>query len=375
MYIIATSGGGTRAATFTMDVLQELDSITHGKLMPKTMLITGASGGMLGAAYFRELYWQQTLGNPVYLQSKQYEDDISKDLLNPIATSFVARDMLGPAQYFYMGDRKYIKDRGYALEQKLGDNTHGLLNKQLKDYALPEKEANIPLMFFNSTITLDGRRLTISSQPARFMMRPFFDTSQQTQVDPDALDFYSFFQEQDPGNVRVLSALRMNATFPYVLPSVWLPTKPVTDVMDAGFRDNTGVETSVRFINVFSKWMKENCSKIVLLQIRDKKEGAWEDNDTNNKDIWDLVTKPALLTQNNLFRFQEFSQHEELQYFQQVMGKQFYRVVFQYEPTNKDAAASLSFHLTQREKIDVKASLQNNENKAAFEKVKVLGGN
>ena len=49
--------------------------------------------------------------------------------------------------------------------------------------------------------------------------------------------------------------------------------------------------------------MKENCSKVVLLQIRDKKEGAWEDNSTNNKDIWDLITKPALLTQNNLFRF------------------------------------------------------------------------
>ncbi len=375
MYIVATSGGGTRAATFTMDVLQQLDSITTEKLMPQTMLITGASGGMLGACYFRELYWQQQLGKPIQLRSQKYVDNISKDLLNPVASSLIARDLLGPAQYFTVNDRKYIKDRGYALEQKLSYNTHGLLNKQLKDYALPERQAQIPLIFFNSTITLDGRRLSISTRPARFMMRPFFDTSQQNQVDPDALDFFSFFEQQDPGNIRILTALRMNATFPYVLPSVWLPTKPVIDVMDAGFRDNTGAETAIRFINVFSKWMKQNCGKVVLLQIRDKKEGAWEDSTTSTKDIWDLITTPALLTQNNLFRFQEFAQHEELQYFQQVMGKQFYRVVFQYEPTNKDAAASLSFHLTQREKIDVKASLQNKENTAAFEKIKMLNRN
>ncbi len=56
MIIINTSGGGTRSATFTMNVLQRLDSVCNGDLMKKTFLITGSSGGMLGAAYFRELY-------------------------------------------------------------------------------------------------------------------------------------------------------------------------------------------------------------------------------------------------------------------------------------------------------------------------------
>ncbi len=40
--------------------------------------------------------------------------------------------------------------------------------------------------------------------------------------------------------MRLLTALRINATFPYVLPNVWLPSKPVIDVMDAGLRDNYG---------------------------------------------------------------------------------------------------------------------------------------
>jgi len=38
-----TSGGGQRSATFTMNMLQHLDSITHGELMKKTFLIVAAS--------------------------------------------------------------------------------------------------------------------------------------------------------------------------------------------------------------------------------------------------------------------------------------------------------------------------------------------
>jgi hypothetical protein len=50
--IVNTSGGGHRSATFTMSILQRLDSFTNGEMMKKTFLITGASGGMIGASYF-----------------------------------------------------------------------------------------------------------------------------------------------------------------------------------------------------------------------------------------------------------------------------------------------------------------------------------
>ena len=63
LVMMTTSGGGSRSATFTMDVLQRLDSLTGGKIMNKTFLITGASGGMIGATYFRELY-RQRLSKP-----------------------------------------------------------------------------------------------------------------------------------------------------------------------------------------------------------------------------------------------------------------------------------------------------------------------
>ncbi|MGB3005144.1 MAG: hypothetical protein WBC06_01460, partial [Chitinophagaceae bacterium] len=153
LVIINTSGGGHRSATFTMSVLQYLDSITKGSIMKKTFLINGASGGMIGATYFRELYLRKQQGSNIHLQDKQYIDDISGDLLNPIFTSFFARDIISPAQKFTVGPYNYVKDRGYAFEQKLNSNTRGYLNKQLKDYVNDEKLANIPLMFFNSVIS------------------------------------------------------------------------------------------------------------------------------------------------------------------------------------------------------------------------------
>ena len=49
-HAVSVSGGGTRSATFTFHVLRRADSILGGNLMRRTFLITGASGGMLGAA-------------------------------------------------------------------------------------------------------------------------------------------------------------------------------------------------------------------------------------------------------------------------------------------------------------------------------------
>ena len=71
LVLINTSGGGHRSATFTMSVLQHLDSITNGTIMKKAFLISGASGGMIGAAYFRELYLQRSKGKNIRLQEKK----------------------------------------------------------------------------------------------------------------------------------------------------------------------------------------------------------------------------------------------------------------------------------------------------------------
>ncbi|MES2372182.1 MAG: patatin-like phospholipase family protein [Bacteroidota bacterium] len=371
LYIINTSGGGARSAMFTMNALQRLDSLFGGKLMDQTLLINGASGGMLGAAYFRELFYEKIKGAAINLQDKQYADDISKDLLSPLFSSFVTRDMMGPVQKFQMGGYSYSKDRGYAFEQKLNENTHGVLAKTLQDYAVPEEQALIPLMFFNSVINRDGRKMIMSTHPARFLMRSQADTNNITSVDPDAVDFNSFFQKQGSMNISILSALRMNATFPYVLPNVWLPTNPIIDVMDAGIRDNFGQETCLRFINVFKDWLQANTSKVVLLQIRDRSLGDW-DKPSGGYSLIHSLTQPFTILQSNWYKLQDYYQHDQLEYLFTAYGPQFHRVCFQYVPSKDDAPASLSFHLTAAEKRDISLALDNPTNMEQFEKLKKI---
>lgn len=368
LVIINTSGGGHRSATFTMSVLQQLDSLTRGAILKKTFLINGASGGMIGAAYFRELYRRREAGEPIRLQDKRYADDIAGDLLNPVFSSFFSRDLVAPAQKFSVGPYRYIKDRGYAFEQQLSENTHGYLDLQLKDYAEDERRARIPLIFFNSVITRDSRKMIISTQPVRFMMTPPQDSALRPALDPDAVDFASFFSKQDPYNIRVLSALRMNATFPIVLPNVWLPSNPVIDVMDAGLRDNYGLETSLRFVSWFEDWIKENTRGILLLQIRDRKGGAWEVPYLSD-DLTDHATKPFLLLQHNWFKMMEFFQNDMLQYYVNGKGLSFYKVSFEYGSEQEDKKAALNFHLTKREERDIIASVDMPDNRKSFDQV------
>ncbi|MGQ0738897.1 MAG: patatin-like phospholipase family protein, partial [Bacteroidota bacterium] len=371
LVVINTSGGGHRSATFTMSVLQCLDSMTKGSILKKTFLISGASGGMIGATYFRELYLRKQQGQNIHLQDPQYVDDIAGDLLNPVFTSFFARDLISPAQKFKVGPYWYVKDRGYAFEQKLSSNTRGFLNKQLKDYAADEKAANIPLMFFSSVVSRDGRKMIISTQPVRFMMQMPQDTTRIPLADPDAIDFISFFAKQDPYRLRMLTAMRMNATFPIVLPNVWLPSEPVIDVMDAGLRDNYGIETSLRFLFAMDDWIRQNTSGVLIIQIRDRAAGGWEHPYVSD-DISDHATKPFFLLQHNWFKMMEYSQNDMLNYYSTISGSKLYKIAFQYAADKEENKAALNFHLTKREEKDIIASIGSATNQKSFQRVMEL---
>jgi Patatin-like phospholipase len=368
LILISTSGGGNRSATFTMNILQHLDSITHGELIKKTFLISGASGGMFGASYFRELYLEKKKNPKLDLYDKKYVDDISGDLLNALFSSFVARDLISPAQKFKVGPYEYVKDRAYAFEMKLNDNTHGRLNKQLGDYAADEKAANIPLMFYNSVVTRDGKKMIISTQPVRFMMQAKQDSTKMPVMDPDAIDFTSFFANQNPYNLRILTALRMNATFPIVLPNVWLPSDPVIDVMDAGLRDNYGQETALRFLEAMDDWIRKNTSSVLLIQIRDRLPGGWEYPYVSD-DISDHAIKPFLLLQHNWYKMMEYFQNDMLSYYTQHTDHNLFKVTFQYATDKEENKAALNFHLSQREKNDIASSLRSSYNAQSFQRV------
>jgi hypothetical protein len=201
------------------------------------------------------------------------------------------------------------------------------------------------------------------------MMRNWPDSASGVPGEPDAIDFATFFRRQDPYNLRLLTAMRINATFPYVLPNVWLPSQPVVDVMDAGIRDNYGQETSIRFLNVFNDWLTKNTSGVVFIQIRDRKNGAeWnEQAEAGRGGFTSMFTKPITVIQLNWMRMQDYYHDELVSMADDRFSFPFEKLTFSYVPTRKDQAAALNFHLTNKEKADIQKALASPENAKAFQ--------
>jgi hypothetical protein len=367
LYFLNVSGGGTRSATFSFHTIRAIDSAMDGQFMKKLFMFTGASGGMLGTAYYRELYRRSVKGEKIDRFDRHYGEHIAEDLLNPIFSAMVSRDLVTPAQHFSVGPYRYVKDRAFAFEEQLNRNTGYLLNQQLKDYIQEEREALLPLGLFHSTITKDSRKLIICTQPVRYLMSPVADSSNGLYTEPDAVDYGSLFAAQNPYNLRLLTALRMNATFPYVLPNVWLPTAPVIDVMDAGIRDNFGLETTLRFLSVFETWIKENTSGITLVQIRDRKRGEARETEEEKPGLGDIVYKPFSLLQYNFLMLQDYYQESMLGYLQKTLPVR--RFAFVYEPAPNRVNAALNFHLTAQEKKDVIEAVDNRSNRETIKRL------
>ncbi len=363
-----TSGGGLRAALWTYYTLAYIDSALDGRFFNKIHLISGSSGGAFGAAYYREMYLRED-GNRKKLTSNEYIDNISKDLLNSITYTIAVHDL-----YFrfdnYLSQDGIIKDRGYVFEKRFNKNTGNVLNKTLKDYVEPEQKSEIPLMIISPTIINDARRLLIASQPISFLAnKSSFDKQVNNQYLVENIEFTKLFKNQNPYNLNYVSALRMNGTFPYILPAVSLPSEPVIEVMDAGLRDNFGLETTLSYLSHFKTWIKENTSGIVIVQIRDNFKNTKIDN--NPPSGFEEIVSPLSAIYGNVIANQGYNQDNLIVYSSLWFNMKVDVVNIQLE-NPKDDRISLSWHLTNREKKKIIKAVKNIENEKAIFKLTSL---
>lgn len=364
MIFINCSGGGLRASIWAFRIMEMADSLTNNTFTKSTQLISGASGGMIGAAYYRELYLQKKLGIHQKVSNTKSITNVGKDLLNPIAFSITVSDLFFNIQKFKEGDTKFNKDRAYAFEQQLNENTGYVMSKPLSSYRDAEANGLIPMMIFSPTIVNDGRRLLISPQPISYLTDHAIDPSFNFETTIDEIEFQRMFKDQKANNIRFTSVLRMNATFPYILPPVSLPSDPVTFVMDAGIRDNTGLKTSLRFLYVFRKWIEENTSGVIFVDVRDSHKARPIENKPQQTLIQNF-TAPLGNIYNNLLTIQDYNQDEAYEYAKGWFNGQFDFIKFEL-PT-KEQDISLSWHLTTREKVSVANSVFLKENVQAFD--------
>jgi hypothetical protein len=163
----------------------------------------------------------------------------------------------------------------------------------------------------------------------------------------------------------------MSATFPYILPSVSLPSEPILEVMDAGFRDNYGIKTSLRYLFHFRKWISQNTERVVFLQIRENHK-SYDLKTPNKKTIFELVSSPLGNIYENMFRIQDY-QHDELIMYSEAwfQGKVEYLELDLNPPSNpSDEIISMNFHLTSLEKKKVMNAIHAPENRVTIARLR-----
>lgn len=369
LIIINSSGGGSRSALWNTTVLQNCDSILDESFLPHIQLITGASGGMVGAAYFRELILRKKNDPKTTISRSKSKENIGKDLLNKLTFVSSTNDLFFRYQTFKFNNLTYTKDRGTAFENELHINTDGILKHSLGYYKRYEKDGTIPTMVFTPTVVNDGRRLLICSQALNFLTIPVNKRKEYPSAFEN-IDIHALLKSQNCNQIRFSSVLRMNATFPFVMPMVTLPTYPQIQIMDAGIRDNYGGMLTSEYIFNIQDWLRENTSGVIILQIRDTKNVL--ENETLEKTS--LIKRFSLPFGNmykNFPRVQDFQQEKLL-----TIGLQSFDFpvdIISFNLREKvDDKISLSWHLTQEEKNKIEAAFESSQNKRALEQLKNL---
>lgn len=362
MVLINTSGGGLKAAIWTYYSLAYADSALGGELMNHAQLMTGASGGMVGASYFRELYLQKTNGELSTYYNDTLLSNFSKDLLNPITFSFFVKDWSFKYQQFDYNGYSYYKDRAYAYENKLNKNTCSILDKPLKAYKKPEADAKIPMIIMTPTIINDGSQLLISPQDISYLLSNRKVTAGKDGKHMANLEFRKAYRDYGADDIRYTSVLRMNSTFPYVSPIVSLPGSPRLNIMDAGFRDNYGLPNSLRFYYSFYDWIKENTSGVIFLQIAE--ESNRESIEAKNKSMFSQFLRPLGNVYSNLFSVQKINNEQLIEISEKIEHSniEFVNLYLQ----SKEEKISLSWHLTKREKKRIIESINSSNNQEAI---------
>ncbi|HEY0094288.1 MAG TPA: patatin-like phospholipase family protein, partial [Archangium sp.] len=260
--LVATSGGGIRAAAWTAHVLSRLEGPEGVPGFHRYVrLVTGASGGMVGAgAWVTGLEMGGTPSEDVSLATMMQQDSLSA----------AAIALLLP----------FGESRGRALENAWVRHTDGLLGRTFGDLRPGEAEGWLPSLVYSPMLVEDGRRLLVSnldlsaltsSEASSLVVERHGDGPReqaQSRLSLSGVQLFQLFPLKQRA-FPVAAAARMSASFPYVSPASALPTSPRVRVVDAGYYDNYGVDLAVQWLHAHREWVRECTSGVVLIQIRD----------------------------------------------------------------------------------------------------------
>ena len=260
--LVATSGGGIRAAAWTAHVLSRLEGPEGVPGFHRYVrLVTGASGGMVGAGA-----WVTGLGPGGTLPAEE-----------SLAT-MMQEDSLSSAAVALM--LPFGENRGRALERAWAKHTDGRMARTFASLREGEAQGWLPSLVYTPMLVEDGRRLLVSnldlsaltlSKASSLVDDALVDEQGEgalARLSVSGVQLFQLFPRKQ-SEFAVAAAARMSASFPYMSPASALPTVPRVRVVDAGYYDNYGVDLAAMWLHAHRDWIRECTSGVVLIQIRD----------------------------------------------------------------------------------------------------------
>lgn len=235
VYLIASEGGGARAALWTYETLKEM-SIKIPGFKENILAYSSVSGGSLGTVTY------QLLKNDIEnteIQKKAYQFLIN-DFLSPIMAYAMFPDALQrflpfPVREF---DRAAILEKTWEndWEKTFGNNKFNF-KSSLLDYSLSLSQKHDALIFMNSTHIETGKRIIIS--PVKLNDENFYETT-------DLLNVMG-------KDISLSTATVLSARFPYLTPAGLIydsNNKKWGQAGDGGYYENLGIST---ILDVYSR--------------------------------------------------------------------------------------------------------------------------
>ncbi len=295
LVVVSVSGGASASALYTADVLFTLEA-KHPGFADQVRVVSGASGGMLGAAYFvtanrpaaplgkaRAAYaealaaWRakrlddagRKAAEAKYVAEVGAERAaalaaLGSDFLGPIVQKWVHKDFpLALVPTGTADGRGVANDRGRALERAWAVHLGGRLDVPLADLREEERRGETPSLVFTPMTIEDGRQLVVSNLDLDYLADATLGREVNATAPPSrpqtgrpshpAVEFYRLF----PGATKftVATAVRMSASFPFFSPSAAVPTRPLRHLVDAGYYDNYGTFTATRWVMEQARWL------------------------------------------------------------------------------------------------------------------------
>jgi hypothetical protein len=246
LVVVTAAGGGIQAAAWTARVLTGLDELYGPDFTRSVGLISAVSGGSVGAMYFLANGDWDSQEAPFDAAARGRTLTMSRASgLEATAWGMAFPDLMRALAPYAVGGEV---DRGWAIEKawqaQLGAAPAAAGGDlRLRDWVEPVRLGRMPVPAFNCTLVETGQRLVIS--PVR---------GEHPDSAINARDFFQLYPG-DQADLRVTTAVRLSATFPYVSP-VSRPGRPggAVDpqndyhVADGGYVDNEGVFTVVDWL-------------------------------------------------------------------------------------------------------------------------------